>query len=98
VRCPEACQQAELLAAYFADGRLAENRFYAPRGQRKYFEDLEDVLAHADRWKRWSGWGRRQKAAAGSSRGQKRATVVNDAVSSEEAAAEFAAMRKELRP
>jgi len=98
VRCPEANKHAELLAAYFADGRLAENRFYAPRGQRKYFEDLEDVLAHADRWRRWSGWGSRKKAAAGSSGRKKRAAVVQDAVSSEEAAAEFAAMRKELRP
>ncbi len=98
VRCPAAAEQAELLAAYFADARLADNRFYAPRGQRKYFEDLEDVLAHADRWRRWSGWGRRKRAAVGDAGGQKRAVVVPDVpvVSDAEAAAEFAAMRKEL--
>lgn len=65
VRCPQAAQQAELLAAYFRDPRLADNHFYAPRGQRKFFEDLEDVLAHAERWRRWSGWkpGKRRRKA-----------------------------------
>jgi len=55
-RCPEADASAELLGAYFKDSRLEGNGFYAPRGQRRYFEDLEDVLAHAERWRRWAGW------------------------------------------
>lgn len=55
-RCPEADASAELLGAYFKDSRLESNGFYAPRGQRKFFEDLEDVLAHAERWRRWAGW------------------------------------------
>ncbi len=100
VRCPGAAAQAEMLTAYFRDGRLAEHRFYAPRGQRKYFEDLEDVLAHAERWRKWSGW-KRKKAATERARAQERANAVQDvpdAVSAEEAEAEFAAMRKELRP
>ena len=55
-RCPEADASAELLGAYFKDSRLESNGFYAPRGQRKFFEDLEDVLAHAERWRRRAGW------------------------------------------
>lgn len=63
LRCPEAAASAELLGAYFGDSRLAEGKFYAPQGQRKFFEDLEDVLAHAERWRRWAGWKPRKKAA-----------------------------------
>ncbi len=55
-RCPDADASAELLGAYFKDSRLEGNGFYAPRGQRKYFEDLEDVLSHAERWRKWAGW------------------------------------------
>ena len=55
-RCPEADASAELLGAYFKDSRLEGNGFYAPRGQRKFFEDLEDVLSHAERWRKWAGW------------------------------------------
>ncbi len=62
LRCPAAVQSAELLTAYFKDSRLAEGKFYAPRGQRKYFEDLEDVVAHAERWRKWSGWKPKKKA------------------------------------
>lgn len=64
-RFPDAVGHAELLAAYFKDGRLAEGRFYAPRGQRKFFEDLEDVVAHAERWRKWAGWKPRKKATGG---------------------------------
>lgn len=64
-RMPGAVGHAELLAAYFKDGRLAEGRFYAPRGQRKFFEDLEDVVAHAERWRKWAGWKPRKKATEG---------------------------------
>ena len=62
LRCPAAVQSAELLTAYFKDSRLAEGKFYAPRGQRKYFDDLEDVLSHAERWRRWAGWKPKKKA------------------------------------
>lgn len=62
-RFPDAVVHAELLGAYFRDSRLADNGFYAPRGQRKFFEDLEDVVAHAERWKRWAGW-KPKKASA----------------------------------
>jgi len=55
-RFPDAVEQVELLTAYFKDSRLAENNFYAPRGQRKFFADLEDVVAHAERWRKWAGW------------------------------------------
>lgn len=64
-RFPEAAEHTELLTAYFKDGRLAENRFYAPRGQRKFFEDLEDVVAHAERWRKWAGWKPKKKATEG---------------------------------
>ena len=62
-RFPDAVEQVELLTAYFKDSRLAENNFYAPRGQRKFFEDLEDVVAHAERWRKWAGW-KPKKASA----------------------------------
>ena len=55
-RFPDAVAHAELLGAYFRDSRLVDNGFYAPRGQRKFFEDLEDVVAHAERWRKWAGW------------------------------------------
>jgi len=72
VRCPQAAQQAGLLRAFF-DDRLQEDRFrkpfYRPAGQGKFFHDLEDVLAHAVRWARESGWGRkRTKKAEGGMR------------------------------
>ena len=60
-RCPMAADDAALLEAYYKDGRLAANKYYAPRGQRRFFEDLEDVLSHAERWRKWSGW--KKKAA-----------------------------------
>ena len=63
-RCPEADASAELLGAYFKDSRLEGNGFYAPRGQRKFFEDLEDVLSHAERWRKWAGWKTKKKADA----------------------------------
>lgn len=66
-RCPQAAEAAAMLGAYYADPRLAAQKYYAPRGQRKFFEDLEDVLSHAERWRRWAGWkakgGKRAKAA-----------------------------------
>lgn len=68
LRCPAAVQSAELLTAYFKDSRLAEGKFYAPRGQRKFFDDLEDVLSHAERWRRWAGWKPKKKADASEKR------------------------------
>ncbi|MBQ7022984.1 MAG: hypothetical protein IJN29_05345 [Akkermansia sp.] len=62
-RCPDAVAHAELLGAYFKDGRLAEHGFYAPRGQRKFFVDLEDVVAHAERWRKWAGWKPKKRKA-----------------------------------
>lgn len=68
LRCPAAVHSAELLTAYFKDSRLAEGKFYAPRGQRKFFDDLEDVLSHAERWKKWAGWKPKKKADASEKR------------------------------
>ena len=68
VRCPDAERSAELLKAYFKDSRLAEGKFYAPRGQRKFFEDLEDVLSHAERGKKWAGGKPKKKADASEKR------------------------------
>lgn len=66
-RCPQAAQQSELLAAYFAD-RMQEDRyrkpFYRPAGQARFFHDLEDVVTHAERWARETGWSRRRKNPA----------------------------------
>ncbi len=56
IRFPDAVEYVEMLTAYFKDSRLEDNDFYAPRGQRKFFDDLEDVLSHAERWRRWAGW------------------------------------------
>lgn len=62
-RFPDAVVHAELLTAYFKDSRLVDNGFYAPRGQRKFFEDLEDVVAHAERWRKWAGWKPKKRKA-----------------------------------
>ena len=62
LRFPAAEVHVEMLTAYFKDPRLTEGRFYAPRGQRKFFEDLEDVVAHAERWRKWAGWKPKKKA------------------------------------
>ena len=63
IRFPDAVEYVELLTAYFKDSRLEDNGFYAPRGQRKFFEDLEDTVSHAERWKKWAGWKPKKKAA-----------------------------------
>lgn len=63
LRFPAAAAHVEMLTAYFKDPRLAEGRFYAPRGQRKFFEDLEDVVSHAERWKKWAGWKPKKRKA-----------------------------------
>ena len=63
MRFPDAVEYVELLTAYFKDSRLEDNGFYAPRGQRKFFEDLEDTVSHAERWKKWSGWKPKKRKA-----------------------------------
>ena len=63
LRFPAAAAHVEMLTAYFKDPRLAEGRFYAPRGQRKFFEDLEDVVSHAERWRKWAGWKPKKRKA-----------------------------------
>ena len=68
-RFPDAVECVELLTAYFRDSRLADNGFYAPRGQRKFFADLEDVVAHAERWKKWAGWKPKRRKADAEPRG-----------------------------
>ena len=62
IRFPDAVEYVELLTAYFKDSRLEDNGFYAPRGQRKFFEDLEDTVSHAERWRKWAGWKPKKKA------------------------------------
>lgn len=58
-RFPDAIRYAELLAAYYAS-RLQEDsrrvKFYRPQAQRWYFEQLEDIVTHAERWKREMRW------------------------------------------
>ena len=58
-RLPMAAEKAEMLAAYL-DDRLPtdryRNKFYRPVSQIKFFENLEDVLGHAELWRRETGW------------------------------------------
>ena len=63
MRFPDAVEYVELLTAYFKDSRLEDNGFYAPRGQRKFFEDLEDTVSHAERWRKWAGWKPKKRKA-----------------------------------
>lgn len=55
---PRAVEHAALLKAYYAD-RLKEDRrgkaFWRPEGA-QFFRELGDVLQHAERWKRETGW------------------------------------------
>ena len=73
-RCPQMEEEAELIGAYMAD-RLQEDRyrhkFWRPLGQARFFEKLEDVLAHARAWDRETGWGaKRKKKAAKAAEGR----------------------------
>ena len=63
IRFPDAVEHVEMLTAYFKDSRLEDNGFYAPRGQRKFFEDLEDTVSHAERWRKWAGWKPKKRKA-----------------------------------
>lgn len=99
LRCPQAAGQAELLRAYL-DDRMQEDRyrkpFYRPQGQGRFFHDLEDVLAHAERWARESGWGRKRKA---SKKADSSAPALSpeESMSDAERAAFFEGLRGNLR-
>lgn len=63
-RCPGAHSTAPLLMAYFADSMQVDRhgkKFYRPTGQERFFADLEDVIAHAERWAKETGWGRKTR-------------------------------------
>ena len=94
LRFPAAGAHVEMLTAYFKDSRLAEGKFYAPRGQRKFFEDLEDVVAHAERWKKWAGWKSKKKATGGHSKPDMGRMEVSEGVSTP---ADMEAFFKEAR-
>lgn len=58
-RLPGAAEKAALLAAYLDDRTPMDryrNKFYRPVSQIKFFENLEDVLGHAELWRRETGW------------------------------------------
>lgn len=60
-RMPGAADKAELLAAYLDDRTPMDrfrNKFYRPVSQIKFFENLEDVVRHAELWQRETGWGK----------------------------------------
>lgn len=60
-RYPEAMEQAELVKAYFGSKMEKDSRgvrFYRPTGQERYFENLEDVVGHAERWGKEVRWGK----------------------------------------
>lgn len=96
-RYPEAAGHAELLEAYMkarVDYRGDKERFYRPVGQRQFFADLEDVVAHAQRWAKFSGWKPRQ----GRTRRESPApTQQQPPMTEEEKARMFAEMRGEMR-
>lgn len=63
---PAADEHAELLGAFFrakVDFVGEKERFYRPRGQRRFFEDLADVVEHALSWAKFSGWTAKKRAA-----------------------------------
>lgn len=65
-RVPDAVRYVDLLSAYYASKKAVDSQkkaFYRPTGQRKFFEDLEDVLCHAERWQKEFGWGKKKETA-----------------------------------
>lgn len=82
-RCPQMEEEAELIGAYMAD-RLQEDRyrhkFWRPLGQARFFEKLEDVLAHARAWDRETGWGAKRRRHAEAVERQKKAAKAEEAV------------------
>lgn len=105
----EAAQQAFRLVPMSAVNLRVLQRYYAAEAVKSYrpesleffFRDLPDVLQHATSWCRYDDSRQRKNAAYKRARAQERANAVQDvedAVSDEQAAEAFEAMRRELRP
>lgn len=95
---PMSAEILRLLQRYYAAESV---KSYRPESLEFFFRDLPDVLQHATRWCRYDDSRQRKKAATERVRAQERANAVQDvadAISAEDAEAEFEAMRKELRP
>lgn len=94
-RMPVAAEKAELLAA-FLDDRLPmdryHNKFYRPVSQIKFFDNLEDVVRHAELWQRETGWGKGKPKP----KQEKRAESDERPATEEEKQAFFADMRASL--
>lgn len=98
--CPEAAQYAEMVGRYYAAAPDSV-KTYRPTALRFMFEALHDIVEHACSWCAVDDRRQRKLAATERARAQERANAVQDvenAISAEDAAEEFAAMRKELRP
>ena len=82
-RCPQMEEAAELIGAYMAD-RLQEDRyrhkFWRPLGQARFFEKLEDVLAHARAWDREVGWTAKRRRHAEAVERRKKAAQLDEKV------------------
>lgn len=85
------------LRRYYA---AEEVRTYRPDSLEHFFRDLPDILQHADNWCRMDDRRQRKDAATARRKAAERGVVVpvGDVVSDEQAAAEFAKMREELKP
>jgi hypothetical protein len=95
---PMSAVNLRVLQRYYAADSV---KGYRPESLEFFFRDLPDVLQHATSWCRYDDSRQRKKAAADRARALERANAVQeveDAVSAEEAEAEFAAMRRELKP
>ncbi len=61
---PNAAAHAPMLTAYFAD-RLQEDKhgkkFWRPDGGEQYFSNLADIIAHAYRWQKETGAGKKKR-------------------------------------
>lgn len=96
-RYPEAQNHAELLAAFMrakVDYVGQKERFYRPVGQRQFFADLQDVVAHAQRWAKFTGWTPHKPAKR--AKQQPAPTPQEEPMTEEEKAAMFAEMRGEV--
>lgn len=95
---PLDAENLDMLRRYYAAETV---KSYRPDSLEFFFQNLPDVLQHAANWCRWDDKQIRKAAATARARAAERANAVQDvpdAVSAEDAAEEFAAMRKELRP
>lgn len=58
-RYPDAANHADLLTAYFRSTQTKNSKghtYWRPTGQVKFFTNLEDVLTHAELWKKENRW------------------------------------------